>query len=329
MRLIVSIVVALFAVACSSVTRVPDQTYLSTPQNWDFRNRFRESDRLFNAFDYGHAKLYDVLVRHRGDSAVGEIEGKEFPYITTKLLVHPPTLPLEERAVGPTYSRFAPELLGVFDWAHMLHRQIYDVLADEKLDSAGRDARVRQLILYYQSRRDLALSTAPKSMNLMEGATYSLVFRREHPKFNGLLWSYHWYQLVIYDALLATHMPDGQRRNVDAATARFWELIATAPTHMPTTMPLAAGVSPLFAQRYPDAAIIFDNLHALHDVVADILASPVVTFAQKRATILRAMQSFQDSTTEVTSRDDWRAMALAMDVEKMGGTATFPSVQPE
>jgi hypothetical protein len=166
-------------------------------------------------------------------------------------------------------------------------------------------------------------------MGLMEGAPYSLGFRREYPKFNGLLWSYHWYQLVVYDALLATNRPDGQRQNVEAATARFWELIGDAPTRMPTIMPLAAAVAPHFAQRYPEAAIIFDNLHSLHDVVADILASPVVPFDQKRASILRAVRSFQDSTTEVTTRGEWRAMALDMDVTKMGGLAPLPVVQPE
>src|SRR5215472_625697 len=31
------------------------------------------------------------------------------------------------------------------------------------------------------------------------------VFVRQDPKVNGLLWSYHWYQMVLYDALLATN----------------------------------------------------------------------------------------------------------------------------
>jgi hypothetical protein len=322
----------LFAVSaglasCSSFSRVPEQTYLGASYNWAFRNNYPHSDRLFNAFDYGHAILYERLLSDEGrpEVAAREIDGREFRFITTQLLVHPPELPLEEHAIGPRYTTLVPELAAVFDWAHVLHRQIYDVLADEKLDSAARDARVGQLVRYYESRSDIALSIRPKSMMLMEGAPYSLVFRRQDPKFNGLLWSYHWYQMVLYDALLATNDVAGRHRNVDAATARFWTLISDAPSHMPTTMPLAAAVAPRFAARYPDAAIIFDNLHSLHDVVADILASPVVADRDKRAAILHALAAFRDSTTEVVSREEWRSMALDMGVEKMGGAAPTPS----
>jgi hypothetical protein len=151
------------------------------------------------------------------------------------------------------------------------------------------------------------------------------VFRRQDPKFNGLLWSYHWYQMVVYDALLAATDATGRHQNVDAATAHFWALIANPPSNMPTTMPLAAAVAPRFAARYPEAAIIFDNLHSLHDVVADILASPKVSSKEKRPTILRAIGAFRDSTTEVVSRDEWRSMALEMGVAKMGGLAPTPS----
>jgi hypothetical protein len=318
-------------VACGSVSRVPEQTYLGASYNWAFRNMFPHSDRLFNAFDYGHAILYERLLRDqdRPADAVRDIDGREFHFITTKLLVEPPDLPLEEHAVGPTYTTLVPELLAVFDWTHMLHRQLYDVLADEKLDSAARDRRVEQLLRYYASRRDIALSTRPKSMSLMEGAPYSLSFRKQDPKFNGLLWSYHWYQMAVYDALLATNDAGGRHRNVDAATARFWSLIADAPAHMPTMMPLAAAVAPRFSARYPDAAIIFDNLHSLHDVVADILASPVVASKDKRSAILRAVATFRDSTTEVVSLDEWRSMAHEMGVDNMGGEAPTPARGPK
>lgn len=315
------------ATGCGSVARVPEQTYLGSPSNWAFRARYPRSDRLFNAFDYGHAVLYERLLRADGRAEVARrtIEGREFNFITTQLLVHPPALPLEEHAVGPTYTTLVPELYAIFDWTHMLHRQLYDVLADERLDSAARDNRVALLLRYYASRRDLALSQMPKSMDLMEGAPYSLVFRKQNPKFNGLLWSYHWYQMVLYDALLATNDPAGRHRNVEAATAHFWSLLADPPSKMPTVMPMAAAVSPRFAERYPEAAIIFDNLHSLHDVVADILASPLIAAGDKRPAILRAVRTFQDSTTQIISRDEWRSMAHEMGVDNMGGPAPTPS----
>lgn len=312
--------------ACSSISRVPEQTYFRASHNWAFRNRYPGPDRLFNAFDYGHAILYEHLIRDEGrpDEALRDIDGREFDFITRHLLVHPPALPLEEHAVGPMYATLVPELLAVFDWTHMLHRQLYDVLADDRLDSAGRDAKVAELLRYYLSRRDLALSVLPKSMDLMEGAPYSLAFRRQNPKFNGLLWSYHWYQMVVYDALLATQGRQGRQENIDAATARFWALLAGAPAHTPTTMPLTPAVAPRFSARYPEAAIIFDNLHSLHDVVSDILTSPLISRPNKRSAILRAIGTFQDSTTGIVTRDEWRSMAQDMDVEKMGGVAPTP-----
>ena len=322
-----STVMAVLLVGCGSMARVPEQTYLGASHNWSFRRRYPQSDRLFNAFDYGHAILYERLLRDAGhpDEAVRNIDGREFQFITTRLLIDPPALPIEEQAIGPTYTTLVPELFAVFDWTHVLHRQLYDVLADEKLIGTARDRRVAELLRYYASRRDLALSTLPKSMSLMEGAPYSLVFRRQQPKFNGLLWSYHWYQMVLYDALLATDEHAGRKRNVDAATARFWELLADAPAHMPSVMPMAAAIAPRFAERYPEAAIIFDNLHSLHDVVADILASPSILPREKRQTILRAIHTFQDSTTEIISRDEWRSMAREMGVEHMGGPAPTPA----
>ena len=321
-------VTAAAAIGCGSVARVPEQTYLGASSNWAFRARYPGADRLFNAFDYGHAVLYERLLRAEGnpEEARRTIEGREFEFITKQLLVHPPALPLEEHAVGPTYTTFVPELYAVFDWTHMLHRQLYDVLADERLDSAARDNRVARLLRYYASRPDLALSTLPKSMDLMEGAPYSLVFRKQNPKFNGLLWSYHWYQMVLYDALLATNDPAGRHRNVQAATAHFWTLLADPPSKMPTMMPMAAAVSPRFSEHYPEAAIIFDNLHSLHDVVSDILASPIIAKQDKRPAILRAIRTFQDSTTQVISRDEWRSMAHEMGVENMGGMAPTPVV---
>lgn len=322
-----TLVIASFALAgCGSIARVPEQTYLRARYNWAFRDRYPQSDHLFNAFDYGHAILYERLIRDAGDpqERQRDIEGRDFQFITTQLLVHPPSLPLEEHAVGPTYTTLVPELAAVFDWTHMLHRQVYDVLADDKLNDTERDRRVAQLLRYYASRRDLALSQLAKSMELMEGAPYSLVFRKQNPKFNGLLWSYHWYQMVLYDALLATNDPNGRHQNIDAATKHFWELLADAPIHMPTMMPMAAAVAPRFSERYPQAAIVFDNLHSLHDVVSDILTSSLVAQRDKRSAILHALRTFQDSTTQVISRDEWRSMAREMGVDHMGGLAPTP-----
>ena len=49
---------------------------------------------------------------------------------------------LDESAIAPDFVKLAPEVSEMFEWAHMLHRQIYDILADERIPDSQRDARV-------------------------------------------------------------------------------------------------------------------------------------------------------------------------------------------
>jgi hypothetical protein len=108
---------------------------------------------------------------------------------------------------------------------------------------------------------------------------------------------------------------------IDAAVARFWQMLEDAPDHMPRVMPMTAAVAPAFATRYPEVAIIFDNLHSLHDVISDILAAPDVPRARKRDEILRAAARYRDATSFVMMQDEWLEMSHMMGVENMGGPA--------
>jgi hypothetical protein len=311
---VVSVIVVAGAPAACSAPAVSrgafEQSYLAADHNWAFRRRFPRADRLLNAFDYGHAKLYQTLIADQ--DAAARIDGPEFDFITGRLLPHPPDVPLDESAIGPDYAKLAPELVALFDWAHLLHRQLYDVWSAWGVTDQQRDINAERVIRYYRSRTDLALSTRPKSMTLMEGQPYSLAFRRQDPKFNGLLWSYHWFQLALYDALIAGRTQTQLDAGIDSVTKRFFAMIADAPSGMPREMPMAPVASPRFADRYPDAAVIFDNLHSLHDVVSDILVSPTIPRDQKRRALLAAAAAYRDDTTAVTTLEEWRQMAHAM-----------------
>lgn len=295
-----------------------EQSYLGARHNWEFRRAHPLADRTLNAFDYGHAILYETLITRPG-TAARVLDENQFHFISTRLLDEPPLVPLDEAAVGPHYVQLVPELRAMFEWAHLLHRQIYDIWADARIPPVEKDARVRDVMRYYKSRPDLAFSSVPKSMDLMEGQPYSKRFRELAPRFNGLIWSYHWMQMALYDALLAAADARERAANVTAVLQRFRAMLPDAPAHLPSVMPMSAAVAPRFADRYPEASIIFDNLHALHDVASDILASPVVPKAEKRAAILRAAAAYRDDTTAVTSVAEWRAMAAMMGVERMGG----------
>jgi hypothetical protein len=175
------------ATASAQWSTTYEQFYLQAKHNWQFRTHYAHADRLFNAFDYGHAILYETLWRFP-DAPASRLETERYDDLTQTVLIKPPRIPLEEGAIEPKYAQLAPEAKVMFDWAHLLHRQLYDVLADERLTWAARDAEVARLIGYYRSRSDLAFSSKPKSMRLMQEQPFSLAFRKKYPKFNGLIW---------------------------------------------------------------------------------------------------------------------------------------------
>lgn len=295
-----------------------EQFYLQAPHNWVFRNNYQTADRLFNAFDYGHAILYERLWT-RPDAPAALLEETEYDFLTKRVLVRPPRVPLEEAAIEIRYAQLAPEAKQMFEWAHILHRQIYDVLADERLDATAKDREVARLVAYYKRRGDVAFSSKPKSMKLMQEQPYSLAFRKQYPKFNGLIWGYHWLQVGLYEPLMVGRNAEERQAGVRATTARFWQMLQEPPSRFPYQMPMTPSVAPTFAARYQEAAIIFDNLHSMHDVISDILANDSVPRNRKRAEILLAARRFRDDTSYVMTPAAWLTMAGHMGIENMGG----------
>jgi hypothetical protein len=299
---------------------VYEQFYLPADHNFVFRRNYPSADRLFNAFDYGHATLYEKLWTRPADAA-RILEGRTYAFLTTELLNRPPRLPLVEEAIEPQYARLAPEAKMMFEWAHLLHRQAYDILADERLDAAAKDREMHRVLAYYRSRPDLAFSLQPKNMSLMQEKPYSLAFRQGFPKFNGLIWAYHWLQVGLYEPLLVGRTIEERQAGVAATVARFRQMLPDAPHGYPVLMPMTAAIAPTFAAEWPELAIIFDNLHSMHDVISDILANPAVPRDGKRALILEAARAYRDDTTEVMSVPGWRRMAELMGVHNQGGPA--------
>lgn len=305
-----------------------EQFYLPASHNWEFRDRYASADRLFNAFDYGHATLYETLWS-KPDAPASKLEVDEYDFLTKRVLVRPPRLPLEEAAIEVEYAKLVPEAKAMFEWAHIFHRQAYDIWADESIALADKDSRMTELLEYYRSRSDLAFSSRPKSMDIMDAHFYSLAFRERYPKFNGLIWAYHWLQIGLYEPLLVGQTEAQRRTLLDATVARFRQMLDTPPGSMPYLMPMTPAVAPTFARRYPEAGAIFDNLHMMHDVISDVLASRQVPRSAKRQEILRAAEQFRSDTAYAISYDAWLGMGEMMGVNNMGGPAVgFPAALP-
>jgi hypothetical protein len=298
-----------------------EQFYYPGKFNWQFQGNYPEAARLFNAFDYGHAVLYERLYAKRGKAAP-ELE-KEYRYLTTDLLVRPPRFAVVEEMVMPSYAKLAWRAKMMFDWAHILHRQIYDAYADKRLKPAQRDTLIEQITDYYLSNRKYAFTDKPKSMALMDEQYFSQTFRKAYPKFNGLIWAYHWLQVGLYEPYLEGQTEAERKAGVQATVARFWSMLEDPPSHMPKAMPMTSAVAPKFSAAHPRAAVIFDNLHMMHDIISDILTAATIPHEQKGRMIDEQLDKLQDSTRDVMSLDEWKMMADHMGgVEVMGGRAT-------
>jgi hypothetical protein len=298
--------------------RRDEQFYYPGAFNWSFLARYPEAARLFNAFDYGHAVLYEKLLTE-GEDATSAL-AVEYRYLTTDLLVRPPRFAIAEEAVMPSYAKEAWQAKQMFDWAHVLHRQIYDAYANDRLAMAQKDTLIERLTDYYLSRRDYAFAAEPKSMALMDEQPFSQIFRRREPGFNGLIWAYHWLQVGLYEPMITARSPAEAKAGVGAAIARFWQMVHQE--RYPAVMPMTSAVAPEFSRRHPRAAIVFDNLHMMHDIISDVLASPLVPEGRKRETIYRQLDEFRSPHTNVIPLEEWREMAAHMGgVAAMGGPA--------
>jgi hypothetical protein len=301
--------------------RRDEQFYYPGNFNWQFLGTYPEAARLFNAFDYGHAVLYERLYTKRGNAGP-ELE-KEYRYLTTDLLVRPPRFAVAEEVVMPSYAKLAWRAKMMFDWAHVLHRQVYDVYSDERLTPAQRDAVIEQLTDYYLSNRKYAFTEQPKSMALMDEQYFSQTFRKAYPKFNGLIWAYHWLQVGLYEPYLEGQTEAERKAGVQATLARFWSMLEDPPSRMPKVMPMTSAIAPKFSAAHPRAAVIFDNLHMMHDIISDILTADTIPHEQKGRMIDEQLDKLQDPARDVMSLDEWRMMADYMGgVDMMGGRAT-------
>jgi len=308
----------------AQVERVYHSMYLPADHNWAFRAQYPAVDRLFNAFDYGHGILYETLWS-RPDAPVALLEDEIYADLTQRILPNPPRLPMPEASFMPRYARLVPLAREMFEWAHVLHRQTYDVLADPELSEEDRDRAMAELLDYYLSS-DLAFPATPKGMEIMDEQYFSKEFRERYPRFNGLIWAYHWLQVAVYEPLVIYEDPEERQTAITAVLARFWQMLEDPPEALPSEMPMTPAIAPAFTERYPEFAAVFDNLHMMHDVISDILVSDQVPRNRKRGEIYRQADLFRDPGSMAVSRDEWIAMALGHGVDAQGGAAVgwFP-----
>ena len=260
--------------------------YKSGPYNFDIYN-IKPLAYDLNAVAVGHAMAYEDLVTGKADT----LETKTFERIN-RVLNNPPRLMPDEAAISPTFGRKYGVLEMMFDWTHVLHAQTVDVLASTDMTQAEKDREIEALWKYYFESVPWKITPLPMNMGYLDSQPYSKAFRQEYPKVNGLFWGYHWLQNSMYDLLYGKTL--AEQRAAYETMGRQYHTTELYRTDRPF-MPMFAEHSPVFAKKYPHIANAFDNLHMLHDMVNDILASDWMTEEQKENQILRAMWIVSDA----------------------------------
>ncbi|RYG45366.1 hypothetical protein EON79_12820 [bacterium] len=267
--------------------RYSEVFYKRGPYNFAVYGTLESLARDLNGVAVGHAMAYEDLV---SGNAKG-LETTTFVRIDA-VLKHPPKLMPAERFLSPRFARTYAYLEKLFDWTHVLHAQTIDVLASPKLTQNEKDREIEALWRYYKTQVPYTITGLPLNMAYLDSQAYSWKFRRTYPKVNALFWGYHWLQTSIYDLLWRSRTTAEQRAQyaIVGEQYRKTELYRTDRDFMP----MMAETSPEFARRFPEMSNAFDNLHMLHDMVNDILATESFTAAQRAEQIQRAIWLVSD-----------------------------------
>jgi hypothetical protein len=103
-------------------------------------------------------------------------------------------------------------------------------------------------------------------------------------------------------------------------------MLVDPPETMPSEMPTAPAIAPSLAQRHPRAAAIFDNVHLLHHVIADILSS---ARPDHDPAIKLAIDTLVSPRQLIVSREDWVLTSLRRGIWWQGGPAIGRMDEPE
>lgn len=267
-----------------SISATASPTWYPIPaEAYKFGELYPNAQKLLFAFDYGHALVYERLLQNRGQITNPKEFEKKILTDVMSILKNPPNVKVDEGDIAPQYVFTFPLMVDTFDWSHMLHQFVLDVLATSKDRGAAMNKRVNDLFLQYKVNKPLAITDVCKTMLFMDGHYFSKDFRRQFPSFNLLIWSYHWFQIKLYEALM---LPTRSERDVavQKTVDDFWQLISDLPDSADfDMMPETKKEAPTFFKAFPLISASFDNNHMLHDIVSDILTSPKVQISDVRS----------------------------------------------
>lgn len=259
--------------------------YLRGPWNWSISHHLPELYREFNGIDFGHAHLAETLLQTNDAVAIEQARLDILAFIESK-----PAFPPDEAFIAPTFYRLAWAPQNVFDWAHQLHRDLYDLFATDQVQD--KEAAYHQILANYLAQPQAITPQVLDHAGALWNFPESRNFVRRFPKFNAQIWAYHWLQAKVGEMQLGRSVAE-QRTTLPTVLTKYHEYLTTPPVQW-KFMPMFHEVAPAFSQRFPEAANIFDNLHMLHDNIDDVLSSPDLfpTVEAKRQRIYQLLEIY-------------------------------------
>ncbi len=259
--------------------------YLRGPWNWTISRQLPELQREFNGIDFGHAHLAETLLQSNDAAVIEQARLEILAFIESK-----PALPPDEAFIASTFYRLAWAPQNVFDWAHQLHRDLYDLFAADNVPD--KETAYRQILANYLAQPQVITPQTLDHAGALWSFPESRNFVRRFPKFNAQIWTYHWVQAKIAEMQVG-HTLAEQQAALPPVLAEYHGYLTDPPLQW-SFMPMFHELAPTFSQRFPEAANIFDNLHMLHDNLDDVLSSPDLfpTMAAKRERIYQILEIY-------------------------------------
>jgi hypothetical protein len=214
--------------------------------------------------------------------------------------------------------------------AHVLHREVLAIFAS--VPPRDRRNAIDAALARYAAQPSAALPDAPKDMTILYDHPYTSFVppaagetepHRElrYPRLTGIIWSMHWYELALQDALDSVDDAQDRQHGLETVRARFErKLSAGTPPHAyPTELPLAPSIAPGLVALHPRAASVLDNLNMMLDVVADVLVHPGAR--DRRSAVDNVIGRFLRRDYRCVQTDEWITVALRHSIFEQGGPA--------
>ncbi len=252
------------------------------PWLWAVYRELPQFYRELNGIDFGHAYLAETLLQTQDPQEVERARLEVLDFIFSS-----PPVPPDEEMIAPTLTRMIWEAYKAFNWAHTFHRSVYDLYASDRV--ADKDSALRQIFADYISKPEAITSHPLDLHDKLWSFPESKAFRTKFRTFNTQIWAYHWLQAATYDVQLLGNA--SKQRELMPRLIEFYHGYLRKPPVEWQFMPMMGEGAPKFAARFPEIAVVFDNLHMLHDNIDDILSRPDLypTREAKRTAILKIL----------------------------------------